>query len=169
MPSNITPENQISLCKNYLEPIILMNSSLKDINYLELITRKDTICYKLLESISWEVLQYFIKNFLTLEEVLTYRELGDFTKSNGFIFPDGSFLFFRSMQMYHNFFLRCLCRKPINYHEDQGWVKLNCFEVKDTVIAMYSSKKITPEARRYLNIIKRKFYVEEFDIDIKDF
>ena len=159
--SDITPSNQILLAKNFVEPYILINDCYENKDYVMMFADKGSICYNILKQVPWKVMQYFINNFYLKNEIaLVYKEL---PAINGYIFPDGSYIYFkRSFQHLH--FIRLFYNK-YSYNEDLlYWIKLGNIRNTDITDAYYDSNKITSEQRKQLYLLKRKFYIEEFNI-----
>ena len=154
---------QIDLANATFNPQIIIPDRSK--NFYELYGKIDSIAYNLIKSISKDTLELFLPYIYTKEETLYMRNFPEkFKILNGWIFPDGSSLFFKSTVLYHNLFLRRVCWLPLGYDEKNNWIKLDAIRSKDITDAIYNKKLVTKEALQTLNLYKRSFYIEETDI-----
>lgn len=162
----VTPMNLVAEANKTLNPnYIIFDLDIGD--YYNWYTKPGTIAQSLLRRIPRNLLEFFIPYIYTLEEFTQVRAHPEVYKTlNGWIFPDGSYLFFKSTILYHNLFLTRLCWLPYGYDEKNNWIKLDAIRDKNITDVSYNKKLITPEAKKSLNSITKNFYIEEFDTSI---
>ena len=160
----VTPMNLVAEANKALNPnYIIFDFGIGD--YYNWYAKPNTIAQDLLKKINKDILEFFIPYIYTLEEFTQVRTQPEIYKTlNGWIFPDGSYLFFKSTVLYHNLFLARLCWLPYSYDEKNNWIKLDAIRDKNITDVSYNKKLITPEAKKSLNLITKNFYIEEFDI-----
>lgn len=162
----ITPMNLVVEANKALNPnYIIFDLDIGD--YYNWYAKPNSIAQDLLRRIPRNFLEFFMPYIYTLEEFTQVRAHPEVYKTlNGWIFPDGSYLFFKSTILYHNLFLTRLCWLPYGYDEKNNWIKFDAIRDKNITDVSYNKKLITPEAKKSLNLITKNFYIEEFDISI---
>lgn len=143
----------VDLANKYLFPYFIINPPYN--NPLDFFSNPDTIARKYLESCSSRLFNWYVTRFLaTKQDIENSKEL-----FNGYIFEDGSYLFFT--KSYHEQFNYLISKENILEKELTSWIKFSSARGKGHTVVYSSNANYSKEALRQLKKFKKRFYFDE--------